>query len=315
MLTMPTTPSRPSPDRPALTTEPAVLTDGGLGRVGSASTSPTTAPTSPAGRASPSRRTVQGVLEEALATMLRRAGRAHRGRPHRRRRARHRAGRARRPARRRRRTARLVRRLARLLPARRAGPRGHARAARRSTPASPRCGATTATGSPPRRPAPSRCAPGTPSPGRTRSTSTPSTPRPRCCSASTTSRRSASAARAPRPSASCSAFPGRAVPDDVVTAAVSADAFCHSMVRSWSARCSPSEGDSVAWTSLPSCCGGACGPRRCRWHLRTASRWSPWTTRPPPSWPPAPTRRDRCGCFRRVSNRTSPVPARSPRGK
>ena len=102
----------------------------------------------------------------------------------------------------------------------------------RSTPGSPRCAATTATGSPPRRTGPSRCAPATRWPGRTRWTSTPSTPRPRLLlgehdfAAFCKRREGATTVR------ELQRLAWDTGPDGVVTAAVSADAFCHSMVRS-----------------------------------------------------------------------------------
>ena len=138
---------------------------GGWGPCGSDSTSPTTAPTSTAGP-QPSLRTVQGELETALATccgchaVARDVCRAHRHR-----RARPRPGG---PPRRRadvlaasggRPTAvdALVRRLNGVLPAdvrvRRAARRRTA-----STPASPRCGGATPTGSPTDRSWSTRCA-------------------------------------------------------------------------------------------------------------------------------------------------------------
>ena len=56
---------RASPERPALDASPPSSRT--AGSVVSGWTSPTTAPTSPAGRAQPGRRTVAGVLDEALA--------------------------------------------------------------------------------------------------------------------------------------------------------------------------------------------------------------------------------------------------------
>ena len=168
---------------------PVVLTDGGLVAVparipgarrrrsrarppGSGSTSPTTAPTSPAGRSSPAGARSPGVLTDALTAVLRGpvaltvAGRTDAGV--------HATGQvalggpARRP-----RPGVAGAPAGPAAARRRPGHRGHAPCRRSSTPGSRRCAATTATGSPRRPGAPTRCAPATRWPGRTRWTSTP----------------------------------------------------------------------------------------------------------------------------------------------
>ena len=102
---------------------------------------------------------------------------------------------------------------------------------RTSTPGSAPWPGTTSTGSPTTRRARHRCAAPTPWAGRARSTPTRWASPPDCCSASRTSPPSAGAARARRPSARCWrwTWPGTATWS---TVAASADAFCHSMVRS-----------------------------------------------------------------------------------
>ena len=194
----------------------------------SASTSPTTAPTSTGWSRQPGLRTVQGVLEDALATLFRAHGRraaAHGRRSHRRRRARARPGRAPRPAARRRsrrsrdrvaaatRTRRPRRRWPGGSPASSAPtPTSSSRtpSARPpgSTPGSPRSGGATSTASPTPRAArdPLRAAPHALA-SRARSTSRRWMPRPRRWSACTTSPRSAGRARARRPSAPCRVLP------------------------------------------------------------------------------------------------------------
>ena len=103
----------------------------------------------------------------------------------------------------------------------------------------------------------------------------------RCCSARTTSRRSASSARAPPRSAPCSSCAGRATPTGWSVATVRADAFCHSMVRSL-VGCLLAIGEGrrpPAWAG-----GDPARPARATrpspWCTRTGSRWRRSATRP-----------------------------------
>ena len=184
----------------------------------------------------PGQRTVQGELEQALATVLRRAGRADRRRaaptpactPPARSRTATSRGRSGRSS-----ATRLVRRLRGVLPPDIAVPRSRGAPAT-STPASARSArhyVYRLTDAPV--PARRRCAGPTPSRWpRTLDVDAMAAAPPACCSASTTSPPSAGAARARRRSARCwpcDVRPGRR---RWSTVAASADAFCHSMVRS-----------------------------------------------------------------------------------
>ena len=101
-----------------------------------------------------------------------------------------------------------------------------------------------------------------------------------------------------------------------MTAAVSADAFCHSMVRSLvGALLDVGRGRrGVEFPAELLRAGragvGGVGGARARAHAGRA-----WTTRPPPSWPPAPTSPGRCACFRRVSEPDIPLYRCTPRGE
>ena len=189
-------------------------------------------------------RTVAGVLDEALSTVFRTPVAAARGRTHRHRRARHRSGGSRRRACR----CDSARLPAHPSPRR---PRVPAAGATAVAPLAVRCpGARDrpcasgirrtllgvaaplrSTGCRPRRTASSRSRPGTSRRGRARSTSTRWRPRRENWSGCTTSPRSAGTARVPPRSGTCNGWTGRRS-GDLITAHVTADAFCWSMVRS-----------------------------------------------------------------------------------
>ena len=205
------------------------------------STSSTTAPAFAAGRRSPALRTVQGELEAALATVLRRAGRADRRRAHRRRRPRLGPGRQ--------------------LQHRGRGPRRALRRRARTADRPPTSPVTAATAGrrrlrrPPRRPLAHLLLPGPRAPApspfeRGRSLWWPHRldrerarrPAPRRCSAATTSPPS----RRPRPTTSASSatmLRAEWVAEGELRRRfwIEADAFMRNMVRDrWSGRCSRS---------------------------------------------------------------------------
>ena len=160
----------------------------------------------------------------------------------------------------------------------------------RSTPGSRRCAATTATGSPPRRAAPSRCAPATRWPGRTRWTSTPSTPRPRCLLgehdfAAFCKRREGATTVRELQRLDWTREPRRRRRGRGVAPTRSATRWC----AAWSARCwtSAAGGAAVDWPAA--LLAARSGPRRWPSRPPTASRSSASTTRRTTSWPPGPS--------------------------
>jgi hypothetical protein len=138
-----------------------------------------------------------------------------------------------------------------------------------STPGSPRCAGTTATGSRRPRGVPRRCAPATRWPGRTRSTSTPWPPHRWVCSASTTSPPSASGGTGPPPCARCSAWSGAAGPTGSSRPRCPPTRSATPWSAAWSARCSTWAGGAARLTGPRDCSDATSVWRMWRWPLRT----------------------------------------------